>query len=324
MRRAAIACWLLAGGVAGATLLGQLDRLGLQGWPGWVFDLFAHWPKQLAIAALVIAVAAGIARLLWPAMLGAGVAVFNAVILVTVGGWAPTDLSVQDRDPLRVVSANVHLSRSALEKVAKLAREYGADIVSIYEAPEDLRQDELGALFPGMPLTALPSTTDLGHKLSKRSLIVAGAGTRDQVGVTYFDNSNGVILRLPFEGVQIVSTHPPSPGTPRFAYDRNRQLPQTADGLDTKQPFIIMGDMNTTPWGSIFSSVPGTRAGDPIFEGTFPAFAGPLGLPIDHIKFGGGLMLQDYRVGPDVGSDHLPLFAAFARPKIDLRACARE
>lgn len=319
-----LACWLLAGGVAVATLLGQLDRLALQGWPGWVFDLFAHWPKQLAIAGLVIALMAGVARLLWPAMLAGGVAVFNAVIVVTVGGWAPIDLSVQDREPLRVVSANVHLSRPALQEVAKLAREYGADLIAIYEAPDDLREEEVGALFPGMPLTLLPSTTDSGHKLSKRSLIVADAGTRDQVSVTYFDNSNGVILRLPFEGVQIVTTHPPSPGTPSYAFDRNRQLARTADGLDMEQPFIVMGDMNTTPWGNIYASVPGMRAGDPILEGTFPAFAGPLGLSIDHIKFGGGLMLQEYRVGPDIGSDHRPLFAAFARPKIDLRPPARE
>ena len=41
---------------------------------------------------------------------------------------------------------------------------------------------------------------------------------------------------------------------------------------------------------------------------------GPLGLPIDHIRFGGGLILTDYRVGPHIGSDHLPLFATFALP----------
>jgi endonuclease/exonuclease/phosphatase (EEP) superfamily protein YafD len=56
------------------------------------------------------------------------------------------------------------------------------------------------------------------------------------------------------------------------------------------------------------------RAGDPRFDGTFPSFAGWFGLPIDHVKFGGGLVLTDYRAGPSIGSDHLPLFATFALP----------
>lgn len=324
MRWAAVACWLLAGSVAGATLLGELDRIGLQGWPGWVFDLFAHWPRQLFLLALIVALAAGALRKLTPAAIAAAVAAFNAALVLNTGGFALPEPAPENTRSLRVVSANVHLSRDALEAVAKLAHEYGADIVSIYEAPDSLKPGDLAALFPDMPLTVLPSTTDRGHQLAKRSLLAADAGTVDQASVTYFDHSNGVIVRLPFEGVQIVTTHPPSPGTPHYAYDRNRQLPRTADGLDTARPFIVMGDMNTTPWGNIFASVPGTRAGDPRFEGSFPAFAGPLGLPIDHIKFGGGLVLTDYRVGPDIGSDHRPLLATFALPKIDLRPSTRE
>lgn len=324
MRWAGIAFWLLAGGVAAATLLGQLDRLGMQGWPGWIFDLLAHWPRQLGLAAFVIALVAGLMRKLKPAAVAAVVAAFNVAVVLSTSGFALPEPAPPESRYVRVVSANVHLSRTALEAVAKMAREYEADLVSIYEAPDDLRVDELAGLFPGMPLNVLPTTTSDGYELSKRSLLVADTGSADQVGVTYFGGSDGVILRLPFEGVQIVTAHPPSPGTPHYAYDRNRQLPRTADGLDQAQPFIVMGDLNTTPWGKIYASVPGTRAGDPRFEGSFPSFAGPLGLPIDNIKFGGGMVLTDYRVGPDIGSDHRPLFATFALPKIDLRPSSRE
>ena len=37
-------------------------------------------------------------------------------------------------------------------------------------------------------------------------------------------------------------------------------------------------------------------------------------MPIDHVTFGGGLVLIEHRVGPDIGSDHLPVFATFALP----------
>lgn len=314
MRRAAIACWLFAGGVAGPTLLGQLDRVGLQGWPGWVFDLFAHWPRQLFVAAFIVAIAAGTLRLFRPAGLAAVAAALNAAIVLNTGGFALPQPAAPGARLVRVVSANVHQSHEALEKLAVMARDYRADVVSIYETPDDLKDDALAALFPGMPLRVMPSETPEGLWLFKRSLIMARAGAADQVGVTYFDDSNGVILRLPFEGVQVATAHPPSPGSPHLAFDRNRQLPRIAEGLNVAQPFVVMGDLNTTPWGRIFGAVPGMRAGDPRFEGTFPAFAGPLGLPIDHIKFGGGLNLTDYSVGPDIGSDHRPLFATFAVP----------
>lgn len=314
MRWAAVAVWLFTGAVASATALGQLDRLDVEGRLGWAFDLFAHWPRQLFLAAFVVALAAGAMRMMRPAAVAALVAVFNAAVVLNTNDFALPEQAPQASRQLRVVSANVHRSPDALLAVAKLAQEYRADVVSIYEAPDALKEADLGQLFTGMSLTVMPSQADDGYELSKRSLIAARAGARDQVRVTYFEHSNGVIMRLPFEGVQIVTTHPPSPGRPQYAYDRNRQLPRTADGLDTDQPFIVMGDMNTTPWGNIYASVPGTRAGDPRFDGTFPAIAGPLGLPIDHFKFGGGLMLTDYRAGPDVGSDHLPLFATFAMP----------
>lgn len=314
MRRAAIACWLFAGSVAGATLLGQLDHVGLHGWPGWVFELFAHWPRQLFVAAFIVAIAAGTLQLFRPAGLAAVAAALNAAIVLNTGGFALPQPAAPGARLVRVVSANVHQSHEALEKLAVMARDYRADVVSIYETPDDLKDDALAALFPAMPLRVMPSETPEGLWLFKRSLIMARAGAVDQVGVTYFDDSNGVILRLPFEGVQVATAHPPSPGSPHLAFDRNRQLPRIAEGLNVAQPFIVMGDLNTTPWGRIFGAVPGTRAGDPRVEGTFPAFAGPLGLPIDHIKFGGGLNLTDYSVGPDIGSDHRPLFATFAVP----------
>jgi endonuclease/exonuclease/phosphatase (EEP) superfamily protein YafD len=95
--------------------------------------------------------------------------------------------------------------------------------------------------------------------------------------------------------------------------DRDQQLAAAGASIDQTRPFIIAGDFNSTPWGRAYASVHGVRAGDPRFQGTFPAVLGPLGLPIDHIRFG-GLTLTDYRVGPDIGSDHLPLFATFALP----------
>jgi endonuclease/exonuclease/phosphatase (EEP) superfamily protein YafD len=308
-----IIIWTLAALVAGLTVLSFGDRLGLDGRPGWVFDLLSHWPRHLALAGLVVA---GIA--FWRRAHAAGVtalvaASINLALLIGVGGFASPQPAPDDARLIRIVSANVHGSMEALVRIASLSRDYDADLVAIYEAPDSLTTNDVGGLFPGLPVNVLPSQRANGWPLIRRSFVAArGAGVG---GVAMFEGSHGVLIHGVLGPVQFVTTHPPSPGDPGLMQDRNQQLRAAAGFVHTSRPFIIAGDFNSTPWGRAYAFVPGARAGDPRFEGTFPAILGPFGLPIDHIRFGGGLVLTDYRAGPDIGSDHLPLFATFALPK---------
>lgn len=313
-----LAVWFASGALAAGSVFALLDRFDFGGRPGWVFDLLAHWPKHLFLAAFAVAVVAAALKLWRPAAVASMAAAWNAALVLGAGSFATPQATPDGAMLVKVVSANIHREPYALNKIVEMARDYGADVVSIYEAPEDLTDEGLAKLFPDMPLQVMPTWTPMGRRLVKRSLIVARTGTPDQVGVTPFEYSNGVILRLPFRtgagDVQIVATHPPSPSLPNQMFDRDRQLHGLDDGLAQDKPFIVMGDFNTTPWGHVFRIVPGRRAGDPRFDGSFPADMGALGLPIDHITFGGGLVLTEYHVGPDIGSDHRPLFATFALP----------
>lgn len=289
-----------------------MGRAGIDGWPGWILDLLSHWPKHLFIAGILVGAVAGLLRMRAAAAVSVAMAVTNGALLIGTGGFTLPQAVPADARLLRIVSANVHGSMPALEALSDQARNYGADMVSVYEAPEELQDADIGRLFPELVNRSLPSKRLEGWALKRRSLLAtryAGA-----IDVTAFMGSNSVVVRAHIGDVQIVTTHPPSPGGPGERWDRDRQLASIKDGLDMDAPFAIMGDFNTTPWGHAYESVPGARAGDPRFEGTFPAFAGVLGLPIDHIRFGGGLVLTDYRSGPDIGSDHLPLFATFALP----------
>jgi len=300
------------------TALGLADRAGLEGTAGWVFDLASHWPKQLFILAFGAAFLAGVLKAWRAAGFASAIAALNAALVLGVGGFALPAKPPADAVLIKVVSANIHRSWQALTAIVRMASEYDADVVSLYEAPEDLTDQKLSELFPDMPMMAMPSRTPMGRRLVKRSLLVARAGSADLIDATPSEYTNSVIIRFPLPAggaqVQIITTHPPSPGMPNQMFDRNQQLARLADGLILDKPFVVMGDFNTTPWGRVFGAVPGTRAGDPRFEGSFPAGMGPLGLPIDHIGFGGGLTLVDYRVGPEIGSDHRPLFATFALP----------
>jgi endonuclease/exonuclease/phosphatase (EEP) superfamily protein YafD len=308
-----IILWALALTAAGLTLLGLGDRLGLRGWPGWALDLVAHWPKQVFLLALATATLAGLRRLVMAGGVAAAAAAINLALVLGAGGFALPEAAPPEARLLRIVSANVHGSMTALEQLAVQAKAYGADVVATYEVPDGLGPEDVARLFPDLPEHAIPSIGRHELKLIRRSMVAARAA--DAIAYTPYPSSHGVIMRAQVAGVQLVTTHPPSPGDPGLKMDRDTQLGQLRDGLDTSRPFIIAGDFNTTPWGRAYHATPGMRAGDPRFDGTFPASAGWFGLPIDHVKFGGGLVLTDYRAGPNIGSDHLPLFATFALPR---------
>ncbi len=312
---AARSLWIVAIGVAVATLLGQLDRIDF-GEAGWAFDLLAHFPRQLAVTSLLAAVAAGAMKLWRPAGLAAAVAALNLAIVLATPRVAIPEAAPEGAVLLRVVSANVHASSEALAKLSTLAGEYGADLVSIYEAPA-INDEALRKLFPGMTTSAIRKSTD-GRDLSKKMLAISSVPMSPIAVASPGGRSNRAVLRykLSVDGrqAQIVAAHPVSPDSPAGMGDRNRLLETLDQGLDQKAPFIVMGDLNASPWSRIFGAAPGVRAGDPRFEMTFPAGMPLLGIPIDHILSGGGLLLTDYRVGPDIGSDHLPLFATFALP----------
>lgn len=307
-----IILWTLALLAAGLTLLGLGDRLGLDGRPGWVLDLVAHWPKHVLLLALLSAALAGWRRLAGAAATAAAAAAVNLALVLGPGGFALPQAAPPEARLIRVVSANVHGSIRALEQLALQAQSYGADVVSAYEVPDDLSADDIARLFPDLPDRGMPSVGRHELKLIRRSMLAAREV--DAIDYTAFPSSHGVIMRAQLGSVQLVTTHPPSPGDPGLKGDRDTQLGQLGEGLDASRPFVIVGDFNTTPWGRAYQATPGVRAGDPRFDGTFPSFAGWFGLPIDHVKFGGGLVLTAYRAGPNIGSDHLPLFATFALP----------
>jgi endonuclease/exonuclease/phosphatase (EEP) superfamily protein YafD len=209
----------------------------------------------------------------------------------------------------------VHNSCEALTRLSELARDYRADLVAVNEAP-DISREDIAALFRDLPLQHKATNAPDGAELTEPMLFAVRATDIGQIATMPYGGR--AILRFQLatgdRPIRIVITHPEAPGNPGDMAKRDLLLSHIGDGLDETRPFIVLGDLNVTPWGRAFGLVPGQRAGDPRFDGTFPSFAGPLGIPIDHMMFGGGLMLTDFRIGPDIGSHHRPLLATFAAP----------
>jgi endonuclease/exonuclease/phosphatase family metal-dependent hydrolase len=82
------------------------------------------------------------------------------------------------------------------------------------------------------------------------------------------------------------------------------------------EPALAIGDFNATPWSQRLRSMLGTAA-LPLRQDAFsirPTWpAGPLlplGVPIDLCVHNTQVRVSQSQVGPDIGSDHLPLYCA--------------
>ncbi len=115
--------------------------------------------------------------------------------------------------------------------------------------------------------------------------------------------------------VTLVSTHPMPPMTTANYEARNVQLASIA-GLvsDVEGPVVLVGDLNTTMWGENYRRLVASTGLRNVREGfgvlpSWPTFLPFAMIPIDQCLVSDGLLASDVRLGPDIGSDHLPLIA---------------
>ena len=128
-----------------------------------------------------------------------------------------------------------------------------------------------------------------------------------RVWITFGEGDNALTVM----GVHAVAPLP----SPRW---HGAELEALADIVHRTQGAVVLaGDINTTPWTSTFSSFVLRSGLEPMgrFLPSYPA--GSAGLPqwaIDHIFASPGIRFNDVRLGPNMGSNHLPVIAYVTLP----------
>ncbi len=109
--------------------------------------------------------------------------------------------------------------------------------------------------------------------------------------------------------------HPWLPVIPKFRNDELEQLGQ--DARNTTLPFILAGDLNCTPWSYYFHKLMRTGMLHDTESGFGPQptwcadMLVPV-LPIDHCLMSSEFRTISRTVGPNIGSDHLPVYVELA------------
>jgi len=121
-------------------------------------------------------------------------------------------------------------------------------------------------------------------------------------------------------GCLIVAAHPPAPLSASWAARRDAQLAAIGDLAATSpRPVIVAGDLNASPWSHGFRQVVGPRglrdsAVGRGLQATWNVRGWLPRIPIDHILVSREVQVRSRGVGPDIGSDHLPVEAGLTVP----------
>ena len=226
---------------------------------------------------------------------------------------SPTRTTCEPGACLTVITANIHLSLEAMERVSALSEEFEADLIALNEPPIGLTEQAYRTVFNEIGEVI---AVDRGTASAPIALLSRIEVAQDDVVVrprTAFRAYVQADLAEEWSGLRVVTAHTMIPITPAGIGTRNALISLVGAAAAESGTFILMGDFNMTPWSASFRSLPGKRAGDPRFVSTWPVSFGPLGIPIDHILFSDDLELVETRILPPIGSDHRAVMARFKR-----------
>lgn len=316
----AAAATLLAGTVAGwaGAVLPEGTTLA------WLCDLTMHFRAYglgIALAAVALTLRGG--------PLSARVAC-AAAMLVTVADLLPSWLPGREPArgaaqaaaddggrPLTVVCLNVLCTNRDTARTLAYLRATRADLVVLLEV-DHRWADALAGLAADYPFAHLePRDSFEGLALLSRwplhDIDVVDFGTRGSPSiVTTVASAAGP--------VEVIATHPRPPLTP--AFDREIRAHLRAVGRRAAAapgPCLVIGDLNATPWSAAFRGL--VRAGGLVdsargrgIQPTWNARLWAPRIPIDHVLVTPDVTVIDRQIGPDVGSDHLPIEARLRLP----------
>ncbi|MFN0251544.1 MAG: endonuclease/exonuclease/phosphatase family protein [Kofleriaceae bacterium] len=288
------------------TVLGTVATL----LPVWPLVLFEHFHVQLAIGGALVACAALALR----HHQTDAVAIATLVTLIAI----VPDLASPRRDvppgtPVRLLSINVLTANSEHEKVARVIEAERPDVIALVE----VSQTWLDALAPsveGYARIVAPRDDNFGVALFVRGEMHGEVRALANGTPNIFAD-----VRVGATAFRIVVVHPVPPMSSALHATLMGYFVELGALVRGDPRVVVAGDFNATPWSRTFATMKSasglcdSRAGFG-FQGTRPAGGWLLRIPIDHVLASCAIGVRDHRIGPDVGSDHLPVVVDLVVP----------
>lgn len=278
-------------------------------------ELFSHFRLQYFVASVLLTIPFVIMR--WRGYIVIGVATIALNAWLVVPWYVPqksgVDTGATAAEPFKLMLANVLASNHDSERFIELVLAEQPELIVMQEAtPAWLAS--LSSIDPAYPYRlAEPRDDAFGIALYSKFPLDSTAiiespphGFPDLIATATIGGAR----------LTLISTHPIPPLGDANYGDRNLQLDGVAKlAARTPGAVIVVGDLNTTMWAHHyrrFEQISGLRSARRGFGviPTWPLFLIPAMIPLDHCLVSEHVTVTDFRSGPRIGSDHLPIIVS--------------
>lgn len=225
---------------------------------------------------------------------------------------AAAQVAAAEFSRLRIVNVNLLYSNRQHAAVLDWVREVLPDVLVVHECTEGwfpVLVDGLRATHPHHSGDVFPTWT--GTRVFSRFPLRMASELESFPAGPLADNCLAVTVEWGGRRLIVIADHPPSPTDRSRFQRRNERLAELEQfGVMSTDPWVIAGDFNCSSGSPYFIARPelhDTRWGfgwQPSWPTWAPDF---LRVPIDHIFVSRDWRVLDRRLGPMLGSDHLPV-----------------
>lgn len=291
--------------VYAATLLGEAGKV----W--WMFELLSHWRIFYLVVGFFLLLLFGIIRK-WRSffiiLMIVGVHLLRVAPYIVLN---PPHAVKTDRE-LSIVFANTYWLTNDQGKLISSMKVLNPDIIIFFEILEPNFVKVRDALpdYKYSNYTSGMYAFNVGY-LSKKPV---------KEDITYFIPLVPTLelqTNLAGQAVEILGAHPYSPVDNEFVQRRDVLLYDLfAYAAAQEEPLIFGGDLNISPFSPLYQDL---RSQFPMLhdsleefgiQNSWPVHLLPpfFSIPIDHAWTNSKLKVLERKMGPNTGSDHLPLF----------------
>jgi endonuclease/exonuclease/phosphatase (EEP) superfamily protein YafD len=280
--------------------------LGRHAWP---LDLFSHFRVQYALLFLIVAIVLFALRSPLLGALSAVGAVFAAIPIVSYMG-VQTARAETGSPGFRVVQFNTWFRNRDYAEIGSFLEKMQPDVIVLEERTRQEAQ-RLGEFLPSYPYSYNEPRPHGVVIFARWPIASAESLPLAEGGVL----AARVTLDWRGRPITVLGAHLHWPLGSTNSRLRNAELAGLATLAAARtEPLIVAGDFNITPWSAHFraalerSGLTDSAAGHGLAP-SWPAQFPPLGIRIDHCWVSRHWRSTDVRLGPSLGSDHLPLIA---------------
>jgi endonuclease/exonuclease/phosphatase (EEP) superfamily protein YafD len=280
----------------------------------WVLDLVANFRPQIFVGLVLCGLVLMMGKWRRVGAVTLAAAVLNLVILLPLFVGSPGDPD-SSAPLLRVLTYNLRGSANqSYAEVVDFIRRNEPDLVLLHEAyrPWELAMEPLSSDY-----RIIRGRSD---DLIFGTLVLLRGQLLDWESYGFaIDEPHALELEFIPRGwdrpVHVLSLHANSPTDSGRAALRDAQLEFAREWAERQEgPFVVAGDLNSTPWSWAFRRLLGAGLRDSAtgfgIQATYPADRNPLvRIPIDHILHSRDLGVRSRQLGAALGSDHFPVLA---------------